>query len=84
MNSRLGKYKFNSLRVILDSVSRSSIIVGKYMQILWNKITNPIHCSTQVGYFNTKCKFKVENLLSDIDVRNRDVEFPCGRLAFHS
>ena len=38
MNGRIGKAKFNSLRIILDSVASSSIILGKNISTLQNKI----------------------------------------------
>ena len=32
MNFRLGKARFNSLRILLDYVANSSIVIGKHIQ----------------------------------------------------
>ena len=59
MKGRIGKAKFNSLKIILDSGARYSIIIGKYAQKLRNKITKLVHWSTQEGNFNTNYTSKV-------------------------
>ena len=37
MNGRLGKYKFSSFMILIDSKPKSSIIIGKHMQKLQKK-----------------------------------------------
>ena len=58
-NSGIGKSKFNSLRIILYSVSISSIILGKNMKKLQNKMINTVFWSTQGCDFNTNHTSKV-------------------------
>ena len=56
MNCRLGKSKFRSLKIILDSGSSSSILLGKHRENMHKKNTKPVCWSTQGGEFQTKKK----------------------------
>ena len=67
MNDRLGRGKFDSLRIIIDSGSSSYIIIGKHAPKLRKKITKPFRWSTQGGDFNTNSTSKVEIVLPGID-----------------
>ena len=67
MNSRLGKARFNSLNIILDSIAISFIIISKNTHKLQNKMIKTVHWSTQGGDSNTNHTIKVEILLPELD-----------------
>ena len=49
MNGILGKAKFDSLRILLDSGDISYIILFKHTQKTRNKMTKPFRWNTQGG-----------------------------------
>ena len=63
MNVRLGKVRFNSLSIILDLGSSSSIIVVKQTQHLKIKCTNIVCWITKKGILNNNFSSKLENVL---------------------
>ena len=60
MNFRLGKARFNSLRILLDYVANSSIVLGKHIQNMWNKTTKPFRWITQGDDSHKSYKSKVK------------------------
>ena len=67
MNCRLRKSKINLLINILDSVDISSVILGKNVQILRNKTTNPVHWITKGGDLKKNYQIRVEIVLLKLD-----------------
>ena len=68
---RLGKANFVSLRILLDSGSSSSIVLGRHKNKLCCKHTQPVKCSTQGDDFITTYKTNVELILPELDVTKR-------------
>ena len=66
MNCRLGKDKCNSLRILLYSGARYSIVLVKHAQKLHKKMTKSVRCITQGGDFHTSSKSKVEIVLTKL------------------
>ena len=82
MNGRLGKARFHSLRIILDSGLSSSIVLEKNIIKLGNTNTQPVTRSTQGGDFMTTHTANVEFWNTGIWYdKKRDMEFSCERLA---
>ena len=67
MNGRLGKTKFRTLRILLESGGSSSIVLGKHTQKLRHKKTQPVKWSTQGGDFLTTYKPNVKLVLPELD-----------------
>jgi hypothetical protein len=68
LNSRHGKAKWhNFLKILLDSGTSSSILLGKYAEKLRQRHIKPVEWSTQAGNFTTKYKAKVEFLMPELD-----------------
>ena len=65
-NIRLGKAKYRTLRILLDSGASSSIVLGKKTQKLRHKNTLPVKWRTQFGDFLTIYKPNVELVLSEL------------------
>ena len=59
MNYRLGKARFKSLRILLDSGCNSSIVLGKHTPKFRKKNTKPVHWKTQGRKFHRNYKSKV-------------------------
>ena len=60
MNCRLGRVKFKSLLVLLDSGNISYTILGKHTQKLHKKTTKSVRWSTHAADFHTNLKIKVD------------------------
>ena len=63
MNSRLGKAKSYSIRILLDSGASSLIVIGKHTQKIRNKMTQPFKWSSKGGDFLTTYETNVEFML---------------------
>ena len=68
MNGILGKVKFNSLRILLYSGARYSIIIGKHTKKMRKNKARLVRWVTQVCEFNTSFTTKVEIVLPELDV----------------
>ena len=68
MNNRRGRALFRNFRILLDSGSISTIIMGELMSKLKPKNTTEITWETQAGKFTTSKKGNVEFCLSEFDV----------------
>ena len=53
VNGRLGKAKYRTIRIIMDSGASSSIVLGKHTQTLRQKNTQTVKWSAQGGDFIT-------------------------------
>ena len=62
--------KFNSIIILLENRSRSSIVIGKNIQKYQKKITKPFCWSTQVSNFNTNYNSNVLIVLKNYMWRN--------------
>ena len=67
MNGRLGKAKYCTLRILLESGASYSIVIGKHTQKLRHKNTQLIKWITQGGDFLTTYLKNVELVLSELD-----------------
>ena len=68
MNSRHGKAKWlNSLKILLDSGTSSSILLGKYAEKLRRHQTKPVRWETQAGVFHTKYRANIEFAIPELD-----------------
>ena len=67
MHIKLGRPKYNSLKIWFDSGSKSSILLGSKAKNLRKKTIAPIQWLTQAGVFETKYKSKVEFILPELD-----------------
>ena len=56
VNRRLGKAKYYTIRILLDSGASYSRVLGKHTQKLRHKNTQPVKWSTQGGDFLTTHK----------------------------
>ena len=63
MNNIIVKAKFNSLIMLLNSRERYSIVLGNHLK-KWNKITKPVHWSTQGGDFQINYTMNVETVIT--------------------
>ena len=68
INSRIGKAKFNSIRIVLYTGDRSSIIIGKYMKKLRDKMIKTVRWSTQGGDFNATFNINIEIIMTELDM----------------
>ena len=68
INSRIGKAKFNLIRIVLYTGDRSSIIIGKYMKKLRDKMIKTVRWSTQGGDFNTTFNINIEIIMTELDM----------------
>ena len=66
MNSRIGKTKFDSLIIILDSGARFSIVICKDTYKLRDKNTQIVRWSTQCGDFQTNYTTNIEFILPEL------------------
>ena len=66
-NIGIGKAKYPTLRILLDSSATYSIVLGKHTQKLRHKNTHPFKWSTQGGDFLTSHKTNVELVLPELD-----------------
>ena len=67
MNRRLGKAKYFTLRIPLESGASSLIVQVKHTQTLRHKNTQQVKWSTQVSDFIPTHKTNVELLLPELD-----------------
>ena len=73
MNGKLGKAKFHSLGIILDSGACYYIVLGKHTKQLCNKKTQPVTWITQGDVFQTTHTTNVEFIPSELDATKRVV-----------
>ena len=71
LNKRLGKAKYCTLRILLDSGASFLIVLGKHNQKLRHKKTQPVKWSTQCGDFLTIYKINVELVLPELYATKR-------------
>ena len=67
MNGRIGKAKYCTLRIILNSGASSSIVLGKQTRKLCHKNTHPIKWSTQGVEFLNTYKTNIKLVLPELD-----------------
>ena len=67
MNGILGKSKYSTLRIILDSGAISLVVLGKNTQKLCRKNTQPVKWSTQGGDFLTTYTKNADFVLLELD-----------------
>ena len=58
-NGRLGKAKYRTLRILMDSGASSSILLGKHITKVLHKKNHPVKWSTQGSDFLTTNKTNV-------------------------
>ena len=66
-NGRLGKAKFCTLRILLDSGASFSIVIGKHTHKLRHKNTQPVKWSTKGSDVLTTCKTNAELVQPELD-----------------
>ena len=66
INGRLVKSKFNALSILLYSGASSYIILGKYMEILQDKITNTVLWIKQGVDFNADYTIELKIVLPEL------------------
>ena len=68
-NRRIGKAKFNSLRILLDPGTSSSFVLGKHTQKLQKRITKSVIWSTKAADFHKNSKINVETSSPKLDAK---------------
>ena len=69
MDTRLGKPKIKPIKILVDSGTTSSIIMGSLVKKLRTKDSTPVSWKTKAGIFKTnktcKLKFRLPELYED-------------------